>query len=159
MNINILYIFVAVLILWSIYGYFASKAEDTPYTVLQSKTNYEVRLYPSHIVAQTEVKGSYNESLNAGFRIIASYIFGGNTKKEKIAMTTPVIEKTSTSEKIAMTTPVTTTLEGETHTIAFGMPQSYTLETLPVPDDSRIQIVTIQLNLSTAIFFSGMITS
>jgi effector-binding domain-containing protein len=103
-------------------------------------------------VAQTTVKGSYKEALNEGFRIVAGYIFGGNTKKQSIAMTAPVVEKKS--EPIAMTAPVIATIEGESHTIAFGMPKSYTLETLPVPNDSRIEIVTIPEKKMAAIRFS-----
>ena len=115
-------------------------------------------MYPEHIVAQTTVTGSYRDALTQGFRIIAGYIFGGNTKKQSIAMTTPVIEKTAVSESIAMTTPVMTTVEGESHTIAFGMPRSYTLETLPVPNDSRVQIVTIPEKKMAAIRFAWMRT-
>lgn len=154
-----LYIFIAVIIIWSVWGYFSSRVETTQYSVLEQKKNYEIRLYPSHIVAQTVVTGSYAEALNKGFRIVAGYIFGGNTKKESIAMTTPVIEKSGKSESIAMTTPVMATVEGESHTIAFGMPRSYTLETLPTPNDSRIQIVTIPEKKMAAIRFSGIRTA
>jgi effector-binding domain-containing protein len=154
-----LYIIIAVVIVWSVWGYFSSRVESTQYSVLEQKKNYEIRLYPEHIVAQTVVTGSYSEALNKGFRIVAGYIFGGNTKKESIAMTTPVIEKSAQSESIAMTTPVMTTVEGESHTIAFGMPRSHTLETLPVPNDSRVQIVTIPEKKMAAIRFSGVRTS
>lgn len=140
---NTLYIAIGIGILWSIYGYFASHVEQMQYLVLEQKAGYEIRLYEEHIVAQTTVKGTYQEALNEGFRIVAAYIFGANTKKEKVAMTTPVLETTGTSQTIAMTTPVLATIEGESHTIAFGMPRSYTLDTLPTPTDSRIQIVTI----------------
>jgi effector-binding domain-containing protein len=140
---NILYIIICIIVLWSLVGYFSSRVENTEYSVLESKNEYEVRLYPAHIVAQTTVKGSYQEALNQGFRIVAGYIFGGNSKKESIAMTAPVVEKKSVSESIAMTAPVMVSIEGESHIIAFGMPRSYTLETLPTPNDARVQIVTI----------------
>jgi effector-binding domain-containing protein len=151
---NYVYIFVGIILLWSLWGHFSSRVEHTEYSVLESKKGYEVRLYPAHIVAQTTVKGSYTEALNEGFRIVAGYIFGGNTKKQSIAMTAPVVEKKSTSESIAMTAPVIATIEGESHTIAFGMPKSYTLETLPTPNDSRIQIVTIPEKKMAVIRFS-----
>lgn len=151
---NTLYIVIGILVLWSLWGYFSSRVESTAYTVLASKKKYEVRLYPAHIVAQTTVKGSYRDALNQGFRIIAGYIFGANTKKESIAMTSPVVEKSPQSESIAMTSPVMATVEGESHTIAFGMPRSYTLETLPTPNDARIQIVTIPEKKMAVIRFS-----
>ncbi|NDE68111.1 heme-binding protein, partial [bacterium] len=144
--------------------YFSSRVEKTEYSVLEVRKDYEVRLYPAHIVAQTTVKGSYKEALNEGFRIVAGYIFGGNTKKQGIAMTAPVVEQKvarktapateSASESISMTAPVMATIEGESHTIAFGMPRSYTLDTLPTPDDSRIQIVTIPERKMAATRFS-----
>ncbi|MEI6042503.1 MAG: heme-binding protein [bacterium] len=152
---NILYTFIGILFLWSIIGYFSFRVENTEYSVLESKKGYEVRLYPAHIVAQTTVNGPYKESLSQGFSIIAGYIFGGNTKKEKIAMTAPVVENTaSSSESIAMTAPVTATVEGDSHVIAFGMPRSYTLETLPVPNDERVKIVTIPEKKMAVIRFS-----
>ena len=88
----------------------SSHTEQTEYTVMKFGNDYEVRLYPSHIVAQTVVKGNYGDALNRGFRIVAGYIFGGNTKKESIAMTAPVVEQ-RVSESIAMTAPVMASIE------------------------------------------------
>lgn len=155
---NYIYALVGIVFLWSLWGYFSSRVENTQYFVLESKTGYEVRLYPEHIVAQTTVKGSYKEALNKGFSIVAGYIFGGNTKRESIAMTAPVVEKKPVSESIAMTAPVMANIEGESHTIAFGMPKNYTLETLPTPDDPRVKIVTIPEKKMAAIRFSWMRT-
>lgn len=138
---KIIYIILIILIIWSIYGYFSSKAEKTEYKVLESKEKYEIRLYSPRIIAETVVKSNYEDSLNEGFRIIAKYIFGSNTKKENIPMTTPVLEVKEKSENIAMTTPVIATVDGESHKVAFNMPRSYTLETLPKPEDNRIKIV------------------
>jgi len=149
---------IILLIIWSIYGYMSSKTEQTEYSVLKSEKDYEVRSYPAHIVAQTIVKGTYQSALNQGFRIVAGYIFGGNTKKESIAMTTPVIEQ-KVSEPIAMTAPVTASIEGDSHTIAFGMPKSYTLATLPTPTDPRVKIVTIPEKKKAVIRFSWFRTS
>ena len=154
-----LYILVGIAILWSVWGYFSSRVENTQYSVLNLKNNYEIRLYPAHIVAQTTVKGSYRDALNQGFSIIARYIFGGNTKKESIAMTSPVVEKSAVSESIAMTSPVMATVEGDSHTIAFGMPRSYTLETLPTPNDARIQIVTMPEKKMAVVRFSWIRTN
>ena len=135
------------LVIWSIWGYLSSRVESAAYTIIKKTKEYEVRDYPPHIVAQTTVQGSYEEAMNAGFRIIANYIFGGNKKRESIAMTAPVIaqkkEKITSSENIAMTAPVVATKDGNAHTISFGMPRSYSLDTLPTPNDSRVKITTI----------------
>lgn len=80
-----------------------------------------------------------NTALNAGFRKLAAYIFGGNSTEDSIAMTTPVLDTAKTSEQIAMTTPVldTTSPNGK-HIIAFTLPSNYTLETLPKPLDTSV---------------------
>ena len=96
----ILYTVLCVVVLWTVYGYFGSRVEQAEYSVLKKVDGYEIRKYPSHVVAQTTVGGSYRESMNQGFRIVAGYIFGGNTKKESIAMTAPVVMENKTSEKI-----------------------------------------------------------
>lgn len=143
---NTLYIsllVIGIFVVWSLWGYFTSNVENTEYSVIEKRRAYEIRLYPSHIVAQTTVEGPYGEALRKGFQIVAGYIFGGNTKKQSIAMTAPVVEKSNVSENIAMTAPVVATVGGESHVIAFGMPRSYTVDTLPTPNDTRIKIVTI----------------
>ena len=138
---------IVILGLWSAWGFFSSRVEQTDYVLLKKVNGYEIREYPAHIVAQTTVQGSYAESMNTGFGIVAGYIFGGNTKKESIAMTAPVVaqgeEVKKVSESIAMTAPVVSTAEGDSQIISFGMPRSYTLETLPTPNDPRVKIVMI----------------
>ena len=157
--INILITLVILTGLWSILGFFSSRVEQADYNVLEIKDGYEIREYPAHIVAQTTVKGSYGESMGNGFRIVAGYIFGGNTKKESIAMTAPVVAQKvggeKTSENIAMTAPVVATVEGDSQIISFGMPRSYTLETLPTPNDPRVKIVMIPTKKYAVLQFSG----
>ena len=156
--INILIALVILTGLWSILGFFSSRVEQVDYTVVKKMNGYEIREYPAHIVAQTTVQGSYGESMNNGFRIVAGYIFGGNTKKESIAMTAPVVAQKvggeKTSESIAMTAPVVATTDGDSQIISFGMPRSYTLETLPTPNDSRVKIVMIPTKKYAVLQFS-----
>ena len=142
--------------LWSVSGFLGSRVEQADYTVLQKMNGYEIREYPPHIVAQTTVKGSYGESMGNGFRIVAGYIFGGNAKKESIAMTAPVVAQKGekTSESIAMTAPVVATTEGDSQIISFGMPRSYTMETLPTPTDPRVKIVLIPAQKYAVLQFS-----
>lgn len=145
----------AVIILWSLYGYFGSRVEQAEYSVVKKAKGYEIRKYPSHIVAETTVTGSYSQSMSQGFRIVAGYIFGANTKKQSIAMTSPVVTQEAASEKIAMTAPVVVANESETRTISFGMPKSYTLDTLPTPSDSRVKIVEIPEKKFAVLRFAG----
>jgi hypothetical protein len=154
MKLIIPFTIIIILALWSLWGFFSSRVEHTDYTVIQKMAGYEIREYPVHIVAQTTVKGTYREALNLGFRIVAGYIFGGNTRKQSIAMTAPVTAQRDISEKISMTAPVLATTQGDSHIISFGMPRSYTLETLPKPLDPRVEIVPIPLERFAALKFS-----
>lgn len=152
----ILLVLIALIIVWSLIGYFTSRAEQAKYSVIEKADGYELRKYPAHIVAQTTVEGAHinGDALNKGFSIIAGYIFGGNVKKESIAMTIPVITQGS-SEKIAMTAPVLATATGTSQVVSFIMPSSYTLATLPTPTDSRVQLVTVPEQKMAALTFSG----
>ena len=150
---------VIILVLWSLWGYFSSRVEQTEYTVVKKTNGYEIRNYPAHIVAQTTVQGSYKDSLNQGFRIVAGYIFGGNTKKESIAMTAPVTSQGGASQTIAMTAPVTANVDGNSHTVSFGMPRSYTLATLPTPTDSRVKLVEMPAQQMAVLQFSWYATN
>lgn len=140
----ILLVILTLIIIWSLLSYFTSRAEQAKYTVITKADGYEIRNYPAHIVAETTVEGvSINgDAFNKGFSIIAGYIFGGNAKKERIAMTAPVVAQGS-SEKIAMTVPVTARAAGNSQIVAFVMPSGYTLATLPTPNDSRITLVEV----------------
>ncbi len=147
-----------VAVLWSMWGFFGSRVEQADYVVVKKMSDYEIREYPARIVAQASVQGPYGRSLNNGFGIVAEYIFGGNTKKESIAMTAPVFVQTGdakvNSEKIAMTAPVLLEEGDGVQTISFGMPRSYTLETLPTPNDPRVSIVKVPAKKYAVMRFS-----
>lgn len=161
MHNNMTYIFITLLtiiVLWSVWGFFVSWVEQADYFVVKKMNGYEIREYPPHIVAQTTVGRSFGESMNSGFSILAGYIFGGNTKNESIAMTAPVFtekgEVKNISENIAMTAPVMVANEGDSQTISFGMPRSYTLETVPKPNDPRVKIMMIPAKKYAVLQFS-----
>lgn len=156
MKITLL-IIVLLVILWSLYGYFGSRVEHIEYTVLKKENGYEIRDYPDHIVAQTIIKvsGSSKLSMSKGFNILADYIFGNNTKKQNISMTSPVLMQENFSEKITMTAPVITENKNEIMTISFVMPKNYTIDTLPTPLDSKVSILEIPRKKIAVIRFTG----
>lgn len=156
-TMNIILIIVGVVLFgWFLYSWLPVRnIEEPKYTVVSEASGYEIREYASYIVAETIVSGAENkdEAARKGFPIIAGYIFGDNTKKDKIAMTVPVNTEERTSEKIAMTAPVNTekiamtvpvntekVQESNTYKISFVMPSKYTLETLPEPNDKRVEL-------------------
>lgn len=157
---RILLIVVLVLVLlfglWCFYGWWAIRGIESPaYTVEKSGDVYELRHYDSMIVATTTVTGDYDASLNEGFRRIAAYIFGDNTLQQEIAMTTPVTTE-SNSQSISMTTPVISTQSTEDYEISFVMPAQYTMDSLPLPNDSRVRIELLPTRTIGVLCFSGL---
>ena len=92
--------------------------EEPDYKVLTTIGEVEIRRYAPYIVAEVNVAGQ--DADQRAFRILAGYIFGNNTSGEKMAMTAPVETR------------------GAQH--AFVMEQKYTMETLPKPEDGRVQL-------------------
>jgi len=118
--------------------------EATKYELIFDEANKEIRYYDSYIVAKTTVKGEFKEAQGAAFRILAGYIFGDNEKKQKVAMTAPVVqEPTAGSEKIPMTAPVIQRPSEEGWVMSFMMPSVYKMEDLPTPKDKRIRFETV----------------
>lgn len=152
-------VLVALMGAWMAAGYLPVRNIETPkYEVLSAHKGYEIRQYQSHIVAEVKVTGTYKESVNQGFRKIADYIFGNNTASGSIAMTAPVLhEKQTASEKIPMTAPVLHGTTGETgsYTVAFVMPSSYTLETLPKPNNPDVTVRVVPPKKYAALRFRG----
>lgn len=138
------FIFIALLVIWAIGSYLAIRNIKEPrFTLVESKTGYNIREYGSYIIAETDVTGNYSDASSKGFRIIADYIFGNNTSRSSITMTAPVLESKS-SEKISMTVPVIDTEKDEnTRTISFVLPSEYTLETLPMPNNPQVKITQV----------------
>jgi orotidine-5'-phosphate decarboxylase len=50
---------------------------------------FEIRDYPALTVAEVTVEGDQKEAANKGFRLLAAYIFGGNARRQSVAMTAP----------------------------------------------------------------------
>jgi len=128
--------------------------EEPKYSIIQKDHDIEIRLYDPYIVAETIVDTSdYDAASDEGFRRIAGYIFGGNKRQQKISMTSPVT--TEQSQKIPMAAPVQTEIQGTSLKISFMMPSEFTLETLPIPNDSTIVFRQIPAIKVAAIEFSG----
>jgi hypothetical protein len=138
---NYLFIgFAALLLIWFLGSYIVIRnIEEPSYVLLEKKDGYEIRQYDSYIIAETEVDGEYREAMGQGFRVIADYIFGNNTSKTSISMTVPVLE--GVSEKIEMTAPVINTMSiDKKRKVSFVLPSKYTLETLPQPNNSTVNL-------------------
>lgn len=139
---------------------YAMATEEPKFDLIDKNGDLELRSYKSMIVAETFVEGSLSEATNAGFRLIAGYIFGGNKSRqgstpEKIAMTAPVTLEPS-PQKIAMTAPVVVESKGARWRVHFVMPAGYTLNSLPIPDDPRVSLREVPAQKTAVIVFSGL---
>jgi hypothetical protein len=138
-----------------------AETEQARYSVEASQGDFEIRRYEPLVVAEVAVPGDRDAAVNAGFRILAGYIFGGNEPSKSIAMTAPVTQEAQTAgsgKAIAMTAPVTQRGTGTAWTVRFGMPAGSTLATLPKPKDSRIALKSVPARRVAAIRFSGFRT-
>jgi hypothetical protein len=130
-----------------------SDVEQAKYTVIRTQGDNEIRDYTPAIVAETTISGEREEAIKKGFRIIADYIFGNNISSEKVAMTAPAIQKSS--EKIAMTAPVVQQPKGNQWTVHFVMPASYSMASLPKPNNPEVVLKQIPGKRFAVERFSG----
>ena len=114
--------------------------EKQKYRLVKKEKEFEIRFYPPAILATTRsaVK-SYRELGSSGFRKIAGYIFGNN----------------ESSAKIAMTAPVHMDNNDKGSSMSFVMPSQYTLDKLPRPADSRVELHESAAVYMAAIEFGG----
>lgn len=153
----IVVVLLALALIWSIGSWLVVRnIEEPSYTVVERRDGYEIRDYAPYIVAEVETSGQRNQSLNQGFRLLADYIFGNNTKSAPIAMTAPVAE--SASEPVAMTVPVMEQGTGDTRRVTFSMPSKYTLETLPKPNNSAVKLREVPAHRVAVLRFSWYAT-
>jgi len=97
-----------------------SDYETQNYSTIISEDNFEIRFYESSIKA----KVISDKSANGNFYKLFQFISGNNSKKQKIAMTTPVYMKNDNNKNI----------------MEFVMPSDYNLETISKPNDKNITI-------------------
>lgn len=110
--------------------------EEPAFAVQQSwdQEQIEIREYAPRIMAVTEMNGREDD----GFRVLAAYIFGGNTREQQIAMTAPVQQ----------------TMSGPAE-MAFMMPAEYAFDDLPAPNDQRVAFREAPAYTAAVIRFSG----
>jgi len=118
-------------------------AIETPeYKIISKHEGFEVRRYSDMVIATTKVQADYKNSTSSGFRRIASYIFGGNDKEMKIAMTAPVIADCP-SEGL------------KSYNISFVMPKEHSMKDLPKANISEVSIQKESLGEAAVLSFGG----
>lgn len=139
-TIIILAVVAIVFIIIQIFAMSAQRNIETyPYKVEQKFEDFEVRTYEASLFSSVQLPyKDYKQASGRGFSILAGYIFGGNERNEKIAMTSPV----------AMS------LE-DTMTVMFMVPKKYNKNNLPQPNQSQIKFVEEPQKRVAAIAFGG----
>jgi effector-binding domain-containing protein len=132
----------------------AMAIEEAAYTVVIKDEKFEIRDYAPHILAETFVEGDFEEAGNKAFNVLFGYISGDNRSREKVAMTAPVSQEPK-GEKIKMTAPVGQQRVQERWAVSFMMPASYTLETLPEPEDPKVTLRQVPARRMAAVRYSG----
>lgn len=135
--------------------------ESPQYNVEYKEGKFEIRFYPDYILAHVDVIADFDKALGQGFSILASYIFGDNQEKEKLAMTIPVSQ-----EQLSSSDNNSRSLEAKEeeilsniHRISFIMPSKYDLKTLPRPNDDRINFKEVKKVRMAVLKFSGRVNS
>jgi hypothetical protein len=136
----VLGVILLVFIIVQLYAINAQKNIETyPYVVNKKYDAFEIRSYKATLFTSVKLSTTtYKEASSKGFSILAGYIFGGNEK----------------NEKIAMTSPVTMSLQ-DSMTMMFMVPKRFKKETLPQPNQSQIQFREEPAKTVAAITFGG----
>ncbi|KAM3288276.1 heme-binding-like protein, chloroplastic isoform X1 [Capsicum chacoense] len=137
--------------------------ETVKFKVLKRCDQYEIREVEPYFVAEVTMPSKYGFDFNGAsqsFNTLAEYLFGKNTKKESMAMTTPVITRRTQSEgeRMEMTTPVITKRaeDQEKWRMSFVMPSKYGSD-LPLPKDSSVTIKEVPRKTVAVVAFSGFV--
>ena len=138
-----LYIFLSILIIIVLTGFsigpIMSKVETPKFKVLSTFNNIEIRAYKSMLIAEIDVRETKKEAISQGFRSLADFIFGGNIRNDKIKMTAPVVQQSSSKG----------------WKVSFVMPSSYTIHDIPKPLNNEIVIKEIPARKMAVIKFNG----
>ncbi len=116
--------------------------EEQPYDVLEVHPDFELRWYPEHLIAETRVKGSFENVANKSFRRLVGYISGRNAGSQKMAMTAPVIQEVEDEN------------DGS-YVVSFVMPADLARQDAPEPTDDTVHLRTIAPQTAAALTFSG----
>lgn len=109
---------------------------EPKFTLLKKEGKCELRQYEAYniILAPDSNLNSFQ-----GFRLVFDYIQGENQNRQKISMTTPVINEL---------------VETDVRTTAFVMPDEFDFDTLPNPTDNKLQKIHVPAQKMATIRFT-----
>jgi len=153
------YLFLASLLFINNFFNTAMATEEPEFKIISEEGEFQIREYEPKIIAQVEVEGDFDEASSKGFKLLADYIFGNNLLdgiSKKISMTTPV-EMSPLAENLLMTSSVMDEQVNNKWSINFVMPQEFSLDTLPKPNNSQVNIIEVPKEKYAVIVFSGLV--
>ena len=137
----------------------AMATEEPEFKLILEEGEFQIREYEPKIIAQVEMDGDFDEASSKGFKLLADYIFGNNILEgdsQKISMTAPV-EMSPLAENLLMTSSIMDDDINNKWSINFVMPKEYTLDTLPMPNNSEVKIIKVPSEKYAVIVFSGLV--
>ena len=147
--------------------------EEPAFDIVETDHEIEVRQYAPMIVAEAILEGDMHTASNAGFRVIADYIFGNNRSahdadsalSQKIAMTAPVtVIPADDNLPIEVTTPAPATYHGLVQSIMSArrwrihvvLPRRYRMSVLPRPNNPAVTVRDVPAKRYAVVKFSGL---
>ena len=118
----------------------AQREENPQYVVASAEEAFEIRDYGTRVWAQHSARGTYRSAVEQGYIRLERYFTGENTVPEAMEMSAPVMVREDGAEG---------------WTVMFPLPDSYTVETAPRPNDQRIRIVEHPPRRIAAVKFGG----
>ena len=113
------------------------ETKEPSFNLIKKDGKVEIREYPPYIIAKTSLDISKNKEDNNMFRVLANYIFGGNSNSQSIPMTAPVI----------------THANSNSYDMIFFMLDANTIESLPSPNNNNISIEKLHIGKAITISF------
>ena len=132
-----LFFYVPVLSGCSVFGY--TGVEVAPYAVLEQVGDIEVRHYERLVLVTTAMPSGMEEQRDPFYKLF-NYISGNNAVTKEIPMTAPVLLAQA---------------DDTSQTMSFVLPERFSLETAPVPNDPAVRLETVMDYTVAAITFSG----
>ena len=129
--------------------------EEAKYSVLSNDDSFELRQYEPHVVAEIIVDGNLEDAGSNAFKQLFNYITGDNKSQRSLEMTAPVTQGAA-NEEIDMTAPVGQQRRDDKWAVSFMMPASYSLETLPLPDNPDVILRQVPARYMASIQYSGL---
>ena len=124
-------VYLVTLLAIAVVGYFAwkytarSAYETAAYRVLESDGSFELREYPSLMMATTSMNFG-RQGDDGSFMRLFQYISGANDREQPVAMTTPVFMEPDNTESPGQ--------------MGFVIPQDVASARIPEPKNDRVQI-------------------